>query len=84
VVLLQRDIATRVEYEATVLNKHGTTSLCFARSVPRFCKETDMPAEFSDLERRLGELSERLARLQPLSEKPRNAFDQDPYLSNSL
>lgn len=39
-----------------------------------------MPAEFAGIERRLDELSARLARLQPLSEKPRREFDQDPYL----
>ena len=39
-----------------------------------------MPSEFAGIERRLDELSERLARLQPLSEKPRIEFDEDPYL----
>ena len=39
-----------------------------------------MNAEFSGIERRLDELSERLARLEPLRDKPRSEFDQDPYL----
>jgi uncharacterized protein YutE (UPF0331/DUF86 family) len=39
-----------------------------------------MTPEFSGIERRLDELSERLARLEPLSELPRSQFDQDPYL----
>jgi uncharacterized protein YutE (UPF0331/DUF86 family) len=39
-----------------------------------------MHTEFSGIERRLDELSERLARLQPLREKTRSAFDEDPYL----
>ena len=39
-----------------------------------------MTAEFSGIERRLDELSERLARLKPLRDKPRHEFDQDPYL----
>ena len=39
-----------------------------------------MSAEFSGLERRLDELSERLARLQPLRNRDRAEFDQDPYL----
>jgi len=39
-----------------------------------------MSAEFSGIERRLDELSERLARLRPLSDKSRQDFDQDPYL----
>jgi uncharacterized protein YutE (UPF0331/DUF86 family) len=39
-----------------------------------------MTAEFSGIERRLDELSERLARLEPLRDKPRSAFDEDPYL----
>lgn len=39
-----------------------------------------MPNEFSGIERRLDELSERLARLQPLREKSRAEFDRDPYL----
>jgi uncharacterized protein YutE (UPF0331/DUF86 family) len=39
-----------------------------------------MPTEFSGIERRLDELSERLARLQPLKDRTRVEFDQDPYL----
>jgi uncharacterized protein YutE (UPF0331/DUF86 family) len=39
-----------------------------------------MPNEFSGIERRLNELDERLARLEPLKEKKRSEFDADPYL----
>ncbi|MBW1986751.1 MAG: DUF86 domain-containing protein [Deltaproteobacteria bacterium] len=39
-----------------------------------------MPVEFSGIGRRLDELSERLARLEPLRAKKRAEFDQDPYL----
>jgi uncharacterized protein YutE (UPF0331/DUF86 family) len=39
-----------------------------------------MPTEFTGIERRLDELSERLARLQPLRAKTRIEFDQDTYL----
>ncbi len=39
-----------------------------------------MSVEFSGIERRLDELSERLARLTPLRERPRSDFDADPYL----
>ncbi|MGD8752001.1 MAG: DUF86 domain-containing protein [Anaerolineales bacterium] len=39
-----------------------------------------MTAEFNGIERRLDELSERLARLKPLRDKPRSEFDQDAYL----
>jgi uncharacterized protein YutE (UPF0331/DUF86 family) len=39
-----------------------------------------MTAEFAGIERRLDELSERLARLQPLRDKARTDFDEDPYL----
>jgi len=39
-----------------------------------------MTTEFTGIERRLDELSERLARLQPLRDKRRTEFDQDPYL----
>jgi uncharacterized protein YutE (UPF0331/DUF86 family) len=39
-----------------------------------------MTAEFAGIERRLDELSERLARLQPLTDKARTDFDADPYL----
>ena len=39
-----------------------------------------MEPEFNGIERRLDELSERLARLQPLSDRDRIEFDQDPYL----
>jgi uncharacterized protein YutE (UPF0331/DUF86 family) len=36
--------------------------------------------EFSGIERRLTELSERLSRLEPLRQKKRQEFNQDPYL----
>ncbi|MBI2864877.1 MAG: DUF86 domain-containing protein [Chloroflexi bacterium] len=39
-----------------------------------------MQPEFSGIERRLDELSERLARLEPLAQKSRAEFDADPYL----
>lgn len=39
-----------------------------------------MPPEFNGIERRLDELSERLARLRPLQSKSRTDFDADPYL----
>lgn len=39
-----------------------------------------MIAEYSGIERRLDELSERLTRLKPLANRDRAEFDQDPYL----
>jgi uncharacterized protein YutE (UPF0331/DUF86 family) len=39
-----------------------------------------MANEFSGIERRLDELNERLARLEPLQDKKREEFDTDPYL----
>ena len=39
-----------------------------------------MSTEFSGIERRLDELSDRLARLQPLTDKTRGYFEGDPYL----
>jgi len=39
-----------------------------------------MTGEFSGIERRLDELNERLARLEPLRGKSRAEFDADPYL----
>jgi uncharacterized protein YutE (UPF0331/DUF86 family) len=39
-----------------------------------------MPSEFSGIERRLDELSERLARLEPLKARPESEFEADPYL----
>jgi uncharacterized protein YutE (UPF0331/DUF86 family) len=39
-----------------------------------------MDAEFNGIERRLDELSERLARLEPFRGKSRSEFEQDPYL----
>ncbi len=39
-----------------------------------------MLPEFSGIERRLDELSERLARLEPLKARDRAEFDADPYL----
>jgi len=49
-------------------------------NVRTFYKEMSMPTEFTGIERRLDELSERLARLQPLRGKARFEFDGDPYL----
>ncbi len=39
-----------------------------------------MPPEFSGIERRLYELSERLGRLGTLRDRARSEFDQDPFL----
>jgi uncharacterized protein YutE (UPF0331/DUF86 family) len=39
-----------------------------------------MTAEYRGIERRLDELNERLARLEPFRNRPRQAFDQDVYL----
>ena len=39
-----------------------------------------MSTEFSGIERRLDELSDRLARLQPLAGRARSDFDEGPYL----
>lgn len=39
-----------------------------------------MPDELNAITRRLDELNERLARLQPLQNKTRSDFDGDPYL----
>jgi len=39
-----------------------------------------MPTEFSGIERRLDELSDRLAKLQSLTDRARSDFDEDPYL----
>jgi len=39
-----------------------------------------MSVEFVGIERRLDELSERLARLRPLRNRARSEFDGDPYL----
>ncbi len=39
-----------------------------------------MSGEFNAIERRLDELNERLARLEPLTKRARSDFDQDPYL----
>lgn len=41
-----------------------------------------MNAEFSGIERRLDELSERLARLEPLQNKSLEEFYADPYLKD--
>jgi len=39
-----------------------------------------MKSEFSGIEKRLDELNERLARLEPLRERKRAEFDADPFL----
>ena len=39
-----------------------------------------MEDEFNGIERRLDELNERLARLEPLRNRNRSDFDSDPYL----
>jgi uncharacterized protein YutE (UPF0331/DUF86 family) len=42
--------------------------------------EIPMENEFNGIEKRLDELNERLARLEPLRGRPRSEFDADPYL----
>jgi uncharacterized protein YutE (UPF0331/DUF86 family) len=54
--------------------------LCSAPNATIFCEGMNMSAEFTGIDRRLDELSERLARLQPLKTKARIEFDQDRYL----
>ena len=39
-----------------------------------------MRPEFTGIEKRLDELHERLARLEPLRNRPRSEFDKDPFL----
>lgn len=39
-----------------------------------------MQPEFSGIERRLDELNERLARLEPFRDRARTDFDEDAYL----
>jgi len=39
-----------------------------------------MSVEFAGIERRLDELNERLARLEPLRDRPKADFDSEPYL----
>ena len=56
------------------------TCRCYDPKGRKSWEEREMTAEFSGIERRLDELSERLARLEPLRDKPRHAFDQDVYL----
>lgn len=46
----------------------------------RFAEVESMQLEFSGIERRLDELSERLARLEPLRARDRREFEADPYL----
>jgi uncharacterized protein YutE (UPF0331/DUF86 family) len=43
-----------------------------------------MSTEFSGIERRLDELCDRLARLQPLTDKTRGDLDGDPYLRDII
>ena len=42
--------------------------------------EMHMKSEFSGIEKRLDELNERLARLEPLRERKLAEFDADPFL----
>ena len=51
-----------------------------ANNAAIFYKEVTMQPEFNGSERRLDELSERLARLHPFQSRPRANFDQDPML----
>jgi uncharacterized protein YutE (UPF0331/DUF86 family) len=56
------------------------TCQCYDLNGRKSWEKKEMNVEFSGIERRLDELSERLARLEPLRDKPRSEFDQDPYL----
>ncbi len=58
----------------------GTTCLCSAHNAETFIEVVIMPPEFTGIERRLDELSERLARLEPLRARNRAEFAADPYL----
>jgi uncharacterized protein YutE (UPF0331/DUF86 family) len=58
----------------------GTTCHSCGRSARPSWREREMNVEFSGIERRLDELSERLARLAPLSIRPLADFHADPYL----
>ena len=44
----------------------------------------EMPNEFSGIERRLDELNERLARLEPFKTKAKIEIDADPYLRDII
>jgi len=57
----------------------GTIFPFSGRSAKAFSAIPSRMTEFSGIERRLDELSERL-RLRPLQEKRRTAFDENPYL----
>jgi uncharacterized protein YutE (UPF0331/DUF86 family)/predicted nucleotidyltransferase len=80
-LLYQRDVATRVEYEADVMGRYAhRLSVLPAQRDGIWAAEGHSPAEFAGIERRLEILGERLARLRPLGDKARTEFDRDPYL----
>ena len=62
--------AERVEFEAQRIEANtAITCLCYVAHASRDSGgERSMDTEFSGIERRLDELSERLARLEPLRE----------------
>jgi uncharacterized protein YutE (UPF0331/DUF86 family)/predicted nucleotidyltransferase len=80
-LLYERDVATRVEYEADVMGRYAHhLSVLPAQRDGIWGAEERSPTEFTGIERRLEILSERLARLRPLRDKARTEFDRDPYL----
>ena len=62
----QRDVVTRVEFEARIMSLYGDYLCVLGAKGKISCEEEEMTAEFSGIERRLDELNERLARLNVL------------------
>ena len=58
-LLYERDLATRVEFEAYVMGRYYDYLPYCGRSAGKFCPERATGTEFSGIERRLDELSAR-------------------------
>jgi predicted nucleotidyltransferase len=79
-VLYERDAAARVDYEAYVLGLYGDYLPVLKAQREDLLKGDPHEARVQGIERRLDELNERLARLEPFKKKKREEFDEDPCL----
>jgi hypothetical protein len=76
-LLFERDVATRVEYEARIMSLYGDYLPILREQRRDILEDKGYDTRVSGIERRLDELSERLGRLEPLRARTRAEFAAD-------
>jgi uncharacterized protein YutE (UPF0331/DUF86 family) len=79
-LIYESDVATRVEFEAQIMSRYFDYLPVLRAQRAEILAGGKVALEFSGIERRLDELSERLGRLEPLRAKSKPEFAADPYL----